>query len=90
MKKYTLLCNWTNKEISLRDSRFVIVVETENEKEIGEKAARAALEHYPDVAEHETHRTFWHGEFGATCIAEFVGDITGSLIDLTTYDVIRT
>ncbi|MEV0453549.1 hypothetical protein [Streptomyces sp. NPDC050600] len=87
--KYTFICDWTDKSISLYDTRFVVVAEAETEKGAAENAARAALAHYTEVAEYESHRTFWNGEFGAIRIAEFQGDITGSLIDRTTYDIIH-
>ncbi|MEU7032013.1 hypothetical protein AB0A60_35610 [Streptomyces sp. NPDC046275] len=87
--KFTYICEWTDKKVSLYDTRFAIVVNAESEKEAAEKGARAALTHYPAVADYESHRTFWHGEFGATRIAEFRGDVTGNLIDRAAFDIIH-
>ncbi|MDX2290664.1 MULTISPECIES: hypothetical protein [Streptomyces] len=84
--KFTFLCDWANPEIATRDTKFVVVVQAESHRQAVIKAASAALARYPDIAEFESPRTFWEGEFGAKRVAEFRGDVSGSLIDREDYD----
>ncbi|MGW8769011.1 hypothetical protein ACWGN5_41835 [Streptomyces sp. NPDC055815] len=87
---FTFVCDWANRRISVRDQKFIIVVQAETHREAVVKAAHAALTRYPDVAYYESPRTFWEGEFGAVRVAEFRGDVTGSIIDREEYDLITT
>ncbi|ORT54183.1 hypothetical protein [Streptomyces sp. CB03238] len=90
MQKYTFVCDWADYMTSLIDNRFVIVVEAEDYRKAEEKAARAALDYYPDVAEFESVKTFWGGDRGAVRVAEFYGDTSGDLVDRDCYDIIRS
>ncbi|MFI5752422.1 hypothetical protein ACIBBE_42750 [Streptomyces sp. NPDC051644] len=87
--QYTFICDWRSFEQKLLDDRFLIVTSGETFEEASKKAAEAALKHYPDLAEYETPDTFWEGDHGATQLAALYGDQSRSLVDATTYDVIR-
>ncbi|MFE6104992.1 hypothetical protein ACFVQ4_34310 [Streptomyces laurentii] len=84
----TFLCIWNDKSRLYYESRLVIVVEAEGERKAAEKAARAVLANYPEIAEHESAQTFWSGEFGATEIARFRGDVTDKIVDRTEHHII--
>lgn len=89
MQTYTFVCEWNDPVMMLIEDDFVIVVEGESHSAAVEKAAHAALAHFPDAAEYESPETFWTGERGAGRMVEFYGDKANDLVDKTLYTVIR-
>ncbi|MGW5679233.1 hypothetical protein ACWEV4_29835 [Streptomyces sp. NPDC003860] len=87
--KYTLVCEWNNPTVEAVTDLFVIVTEAETHHEALKKAARIALARFPDAAEFESEKTFWGGCYGAERLAEFYGDVSGSLVDRDCYEIIR-
>ncbi|MFC9431527.1 hypothetical protein [Streptomyces sp. NPDC056987] len=87
--KFTLVCDWAGFTQQLLDDRFVIVVEAENYKEATERAAHIALNHYTFLQETETPNSFWDGENGGVILVAHYGDVSGTILDLTTYDVLN-
>ncbi|MGW7433354.1 hypothetical protein ACWGIN_27915 [Streptomyces sp. NPDC054861] len=89
MQTYTFVCDWNNPVMTLIEDEFVIVVDAETHAEAIQKAAHAALAHFPNAAEYETAATFWTGEQGASRIIELYGDKANDIVDKALYTFIR-
>ncbi|MFJ9703562.1 hypothetical protein [Streptomyces fradiae] len=89
MQTYTFLCDWTNHMNHVAGAMFAVVVQAETYPEAEQRAARAALEHFPSLQDYESASTFWGGDFGAVRVAEFYDDVSPNLIDKDRYEIIR-
>lgn len=86
---YTFVCDWRDYMTQITDNKFVVIADGFTYPEAIENAAKAILDHFPNVADYASPKTLWDHERGAIRLAEFYGNQSGYLIDPHTYHHIR-